>query len=111
MAGSLSAGNSTSTTLPSTCVTRPSVRTAAVVMVNLSPRARSERSRPGDDLEYLRRDRTLTGLVVGQCQIVQQVVGIVGRVAHRHHLRRVEAGDGLQPVSYTHLRAHETPEH
>src|SRR5690348_7610866 len=95
MEGSLSCGNSMSTTLPSTCVTMPLVRVGAVavmccVLCSLGS------ARAGDNLEDLRGDGRLTGLVVGEREIAQQLARVVGRVLHGDHLGRVEAGNGLE---------------
>src|SRR5262249_31119468 len=97
MAGSLSAGNSLSTTLPSTCATVPLVRVAASVTIVsfLCPRPQPLGASARDDLEDLRGDRGLARLVIGQRQVAEQLGGVVGRVLHGHHLRRVEASHSL----------------
>ena len=51
---------------------------------------------PATTLQNLGGDGRLAGFVIGQCQIIYQVSRVVGGVPHRHHLRRVEAGDGFQ---------------
>src|SRR5579883_233307 len=98
MAGNLSAGNSMSTTLPSTWVTVPFVRTGAIVAIwvfSLGMRL-GQRARASDNLKNLVRDGGLARLVVGEREVGEEVVGVVGRVAHGDHLRGVEAGDGFE---------------
>src|SRR5215469_2673498 len=95
MAGSWSGGNSTSTTLPSTCVTIPLVRVAAVAIVVVLLRT-LEIARSGYDFQNLRSDSRLAGFVIGQRQVRLQLGRVIGRVTHRHHLRRIEAGHCLQ---------------
>src|SRR5947209_830932 len=95
MLGSWSAGNSMSTTLPRTCTTVPLVRVVVGAAKSGLLRLRLA-GRAGDYLENLGRDRRLANFVVGQGQVRDQVVGVVGGVLHRHHLRRVEAGHRFQ---------------
>ena len=56
------------------------------------------------DIEQLSRDRFLAGLIVHQRQVLYQFVCILGRVAHRHHPRRLLAGDRFEDgVIHLHL--------
>src|SRR5678816_2075993 len=64
-------------------------------------------------------DAWLDGVSGQQAEESLQILTKPLRVARPHHVDRVEAcvlaarqkSPEIQPVSYTHLRAHETPEH
>src|SRR3954463_16384840 len=94
MAGSCPAGNSMSTTGPVIAITRP-VASAATAMSS-SILLDLERLGAGRDLDHLARDVRLANLVVGESQVLDQLLRVLGRVLHGHHLGGVEAGRQLE---------------
>src|SRR6266576_7359290 len=56
----------------------------------------SARSRAGRDLDHLASDVGLADLVVRQGQVVDELLGVLGRVLHRDHPTRFLAGLGLE---------------
>src|SRR5258706_15783497 len=105
MPGSSRAGNSTSTTGPVIRMTRPvalgafALGGAAVAMVVSVPPGScsgSARLRAGRDLDHLAGDIGLADLVVGQRQVVDEVLGVLRGVLHRNHAARFLAGLAFQ---------------
>src|SRR3954447_15386340 len=95
IAGRWPCGNSMSTTGPVIAITRPVVGAAtAILCLLLLPR--SGRFGPGRDLDHLARDVRLANLVVGEGQVLDELLRVLGGVLHRHHLRRVEARRQLE---------------
>src|SRR3954470_7359738 len=90
MSGSSSGGNSTSTTGPMIWMTLPVATT-----LSLPVRRRHELRRRGD-LQHLAGDLGLARLVEDQRQILDQVLRVLVRVAHRDHLGAEEARAKLQ---------------
>src|SRR3990172_5174134 len=101
MAGRPPAGNSTSTTGPVIWMTRPvagilamAIGVCASWLASLAPLG------AGRDLDHLARDVGLADLVVGQGQVVDEVLGVVGRILHGDHPRRflgcLRLEDGLE---------------
>src|SRR3954451_20257037 len=95
IAGRWPCGNSMSTTGPVIAITRPVVGAAtAIACLLLLPRSR--RFGAGRDLDHLARDVRLANLVVGESQVLDELLRVLGRVLHRHHLGGVEAGRQLE---------------
>src|SRR3954453_16607111 len=90
IAGRWPCGNSMSTTGPVIAITRPVVG-AATAIASLLLLPRSRRLGAGRDLDHLARDVRLANLVVGEGQIFDELLRVLGRVLHGHHLGRVEA--------------------
>ena len=89
IAGSWPAGNSMSTTGPVICDRPVPVAVGAavaMVVVDASSCARQRRLRAGRDLDHLAGDVGLANLVVGQGQVLDELLGVLGRVLHRDHL-------------------------
>src|SRR6266700_950411 len=78
MSGRCSAGNRTSTTGPMIWVIRPVVATTPAVTPELSA------------VRIMVVDVRLAHLVVSQGQAVDEVLGVIGCIAHGHHLRAEE---------------------
>src|SRR5439155_24946946 len=98
MAGSWPAGNSMSTTGPVIWITRPVAAGAAVAIVMSSwPSARLGARR---DFDHLAGDVRLANLVIGERQVLDELLGVLGRVLHRDHparfLARLRLEDGLE---------------
>src|SRR3954452_9428373 len=97
MAGSWPAGNSMSTTGPVIWITLPvapvglvGASGAAVAMgVVASSGPASTVLDAGCDLDHLAGDVRLADLVVRQRQVVDQALGVLGRVLHRAHPARL----------------------
>src|SRR5690606_25398120 len=99
--GTLSRGNSTSTTAPMIwtilpvlliCVVTISVFVAGVAgefvgVLGAGSPLLLHRGRAADDLGNFLGDRRLPRLVVDQVQLVAQLVGVVAGRLHRHHAR------------------------
>src|SRR3954454_2521407 len=101
MDGRAPAGNAMSTTGPVIWMTCPVAVGAAVAMVEWPPVSRASASvGAGRDLDHLAGDVGLTDLVVGEREVLDQVLGVLGRVLHRDHPARFLAGlcleDGLE---------------
>src|SRR5579872_1103236 len=98
MAGSVSAVNSTSTTLPRIWTTLP---TLAMFVPTYSASFRSsmcggaERFGAARDLQDLFGDGGLAGAVHHHGQLVDELTGVVRRVGHREQLRPEESGKRL----------------
>src|SRR5438874_13055200 len=102
MAGSWPAGNSTSTTGPVIWITRPvapavAVGVAGAIVWGASSAIGSAILGAGRDLDHLAGDVRLANLVVFERVVVDEVFGIVRRIAHRDHARRLLRGLGLEP--------------
>src|SRR5215475_5633100 len=85
------AGNSTSTTGPTTWTTLP--------LFMFTPgfrRADASVRLAARDLQQLLCDVSLPELVVLERQLLDEVLGAVGRVLHRDHARALLAGLGVQ---------------
>src|SRR4029078_5721210 len=89
MAGSSPAGNSMSTTGPVIWMTCPTLAGGALAMSFSSSWERSARSRAGCDLDHLAGDVGLADLVVRQREVVDQLLGILGRALHLDHPARI----------------------
>src|ERR1700722_1405678 len=82
-------GNTASMTTPWISSIRPTLRFSVVTDIAFSSYLRSERSRSrlaqalgtGDDFHDLLRDLSLAGTVHLQGQVLDQLAGVVGRVA------------------------------
>ena len=71
-------------------------------------------ARAGGDLDHFAGDVGLANLVVGQRQVLDQFLCVVGRVAHRDHLGRLLAGGQLQHRLVEprgHVARQQLPEH
>src|SRR5262245_42912729 len=77
-----SPSNLTSTTAPSTCVTRPTLLVAM-----LSSERISDRLGAGDDLDQLLGDGGLAGAVENEGEAIDHVAGVARRAVHRGHAR------------------------
>src|SRR5436190_22737734 len=98
MPGRPPAGNSMSTTGPVIWMTRPVVAGAAVAMSGMPPASFviSASVRAGRDLDHLAGDIGLADLVVGQRQVLDELLSVLGRVLHRDHPARLLAGFRLE---------------
>src|SRR3954454_1635634 len=102
MAGSAPAGNAMSTTGPVIWMTSPVAGGAAVAMgFQLPPVSRASAGvGAGRDLDHLASDVGLADLVVGERQILDEVLGVLGGVLHGDHPAGFLAGlrleDGLE---------------
>src|SRR3954447_10772042 len=87
-----------STTGPVIWITWPVAAGAGAVLAigGMPPGSRSAGLGAGRDLDHLAGDVGLTDLVVFEGQVVDQLLGVLGRVLHRDHLAREEARRGLQ---------------
>src|SRR2546426_7246631 len=85
-----------STTGPVIWMTRPVAGVVAVAMGDSPPGSASARLSAGRDLDHLAGDVGLANLVVRQRVVLDELVGIVGRVAHRDHPARFLAGLALE---------------
>src|SRR5512147_2796366 len=73
-------GNSTSTTPPRICTTRP----VAFAMIFLQLFS-GKRFRAAHNIQNIVRDRLLANLVVRQLQSANQLLGVIGGVTHGDH--------------------------
>src|SRR4051812_16354722 len=102
MAGSAPAGNAMSTTGPVIWMTSPVAGGAAVAMgFQLPPVSRASAGvGAGRDLDHLSGNVGLADLVVGERQVLDEVLGVLGRVLHGDHPAGFLAGlrleDGLE---------------
>src|SRR3954451_25070279 len=78
IAGRWPCGNSMSTTGPVMAITRPVVG-AATDMFCVVPPVRSGRLRAGCDLDHLASDVCLANFLVGQGQVVDEFLRVLGR--------------------------------
>src|ERR1700722_12006090 len=85
-----SPGNCTSTTAPSTCVTRPTT------LLAMRKGPSSERFGARNDLDQFSCDVGLAGAIVVQGQPLDHVASVTGRVVHRGHARAMLAGGTFQ---------------
>src|ERR1700740_1587912 len=93
-----------STTAPRTCTTVPFVPTLVAISI-YSPAVGSLLAAPaylpqslsaGDHFQNLGSDARLAGFVISKIEILKQFFGAIGRVFHRHHLRRPLAGQRFE---------------
>src|ERR671918_2674450 len=96
MLGSRPAGNSMSTTGPVIWMTRPVAVGAALAMGGFASCSASAGVGARRDLDHLAGDVGLTDLVVRKCQVLDELLGVLGRVLHRDHPARLLAGLGLE---------------
>src|SRR5215210_5376778 len=92
-----------STTGPVIWITWPVVRGAATAMGVRSLLSALPGLRAGRDLDHLAGDIGLADLVVREGQVLDELVGILGRVLHRDHpgrlLARLPLEDRLEQTS------------
>src|SRR5919106_4881677 len=96
MLGSWPAGNSMSTTGPVIWMTRPVAVGAALAMGGFASCSASAGVGARRDLDHLAGDVGLTDLVVRKCQVLDELLGVLGRVLHRDHAARFLAGAALE---------------
>src|SRR3972149_4905420 len=97
MPGRWPGGNSMSTPGPVIWMTRPTVVGAAIALVwSRSSVARSERPGARRDLDHLTRDVGLADLVIGERQVLDQLLGVLRRILHGHHAGRLLRGRALE---------------
>src|SRR3954467_1997961 len=98
MDGSAPAGNAMSTTGPVVWMTWPVAGGAAVAMgFQLPPVSRASACvGAGRDLDHLAGDVGLADLVVGERQVLDEVLGVLGGVLHGDHPARFLAGLRLE---------------
>src|SRR5258706_12540402 len=84
-----------STTGPVIWITRP-VAVGAAVGMGWLLRSASAGLGAGRDLDHFAGDVRLANLVVGKRVVLDEGLGIVGRIAHRDHPARLLAGLALQ---------------
>src|SRR5258705_13981855 len=84
-----------STTGPVIWITRP-VAVGAAVGMGWLLRSASAGLGAGRDLDHFAGDVGLADLVVGEGEVVDQLLGVLGRVLHRDHSTRLLAGLALE---------------